>query len=787
MPTKDDQTNQQHSAVSEKAQQAAEAIHGEHKQGSDAEHQEETQHAGHRGEEYKEGTKGHAEHGEQASMNAVETAATDHKHNHGHMHMGHTDHAGHVASDPMSHMAQHEAMDHSGHSDMEHGGHSNHAGHGSMDHSMHMGNLKVKFIVSLFLSLPILLLSPMMGSRLPFQLTFAGSEWVVLILASILFFYGGMPFLKGAKMELQMKNPGMMTLISLGISVAYVYSVYAFIVNNLLSGAPHVMDFFWELATLIVIMLLGHWIEMNAISNAGNALQKMAELLPSSATLVDDSGNTQEVSLKDVQVGQRVLVKAGEKIPTDGQITSGKTSVNESMVTGESKDVQKGPNDQVIGGSVNGSGTITVQVTGTGESGYLSQVMALVSNAQKEKSAVESLSDKVAKLLFYVALVVGIGAFILWLVLTGDLNAALERMVTVLIIACPHALGLAIPLVTARSTSLGAKNGLLIKNRQALEAAKKVDVLMMDKTGTLTEGNFAVNDFRSFDTLYTKDQVLEYMAALEQNSSHPLSVGVLKKIAELGLTIPQATDVNNLPGVGLEGQVAGKDVKIVSVAYLNSHNIAYDQQLFKDLSNQGNSISFLLLEDQSIGLVAQGDQIKPEARAMIGSLLRQGIKPVMLTGDNKQVAEVVAKQLGIEDVHAELMPEDKERIVKAYQEKGLTVMMVGDGVNDAPSLVRANIGMAIGAGTDVAIDSADVILVKSNPSDILHFLSLAKNTQRKMVQNLWWGAGYNIITIPLAAGILAGWGIVLSPAVGAILMSLSTVIVAINAILLKIE
>ncbi|MDN3119160.1 copper-translocating P-type ATPase [Enterococcus faecalis] len=691
----------------------------------------------------------------------------------------HSQHNGHHHA-TMNHEDHHNGHDH------EKMHHTNHE-HGGMDHSMHMGNLKVKFIVSLFLSIPIILLSPMMGGKLPFQLTFQGSEWIVLILASILFFYGGMPFLKGAKMELEMKNPAMMTLISLGISVAYIYSVYAFIANNITKSNTHVMDFFWELATLILIMLLGHWIEMNAISNAGNALQKMAELLPNSAIIVDESGNTKEVDLKDVQVGERVLVKAGEKIPTDGVIVAGNTNVNESMVTGESKDVQKGLNDKVIGGSVNGSGTITVEVTGTGESGYLSQVMELVSNAQKEKSRVESLSDKVAKLLFYVALIVGIGAFIIWMVLTGDLNIALERMVTVLIIACPHALGLAIPLVTARSTSLGAKNGLLIKNRQALEVAKKVDVIMMDKTGTLTEGNFAVNEYLSFSTQYTEEQVLEFMAALEQNSSHPLSVGVLKKIDELQLTIPKAEDVTNLPGIGLEGRVNGKDIKIVSVSYLNEKSISYDKQMFNDLSNQGNSISFLLLDDQSIGLVAQGDQIKPEAKLMVEKMKARGIKPVMLTGDNKQVASVVAKQLGIDDVHAELMPEDKEKIVKEYKDKNLIVMMVGDGVNDAPSLVRASIGVAIGAGTDVAIDSADVILVKSNPSDILHFLSLAKNTQRKMVQNLWWGAGYNILAIPLAAGILASWGIILSPAIGAIFMSLSTVIVAINAMLLKID
>jgi Cu2+-exporting ATPase len=688
----------------------------------------------------------------------------------------------------------HQSETHEEHKHNQHHNHSNHShnhheghDHGAMDHSAHGGDFKKKFFVSLFLGIPIILMAPMMGIELPFQFTFPGSEWVVLILGTILFFYGGMPFLKGAKMELEMKNPGMMMLISLGISVAYFYSVYAFVANNFLHSSVHIMDFFWELATLILIMLLGHWIEMNAISNAGNALQKMAELLPNLATVIKEDGSTEEVALQEVMVGQKVLVKAGEKVPTDGEILEGQTSINESMITGESKDVIKKVHDKVIGGSVNGSGAITIEVTGTGESGYLSQVMELVGSAQNEKSRVESLSDKVAKWLFYIALTVGIVAFIVWFILTKDINIALERMVTVLIIACPHALGLAIPLVTARSTSLGAQNGLLVKDRQALEVAKKVDIIMMDKTGTLTEGNFAVNEFESFSQDYTKEEVLSLMAALEQTSSHPLAVGVLNKMEELGLSIPKASDVTNLPGIGMEGLVVGKDVKIVSISYMNQHDLPFNEKEFNELSSQGNSVSFLLVNHETIGLIAQGDQIKPDSKEMINELKAQGIKPVMLTGDNKQVANVVAKQLGIETVHAELMPEDKEKIVKEYKEQGLVVMMVGDGVNDAPGLARADIGVAIGAGTDVAIDSADVILVKSNPFDILHFLSLSKNTQRKMVQNLWWGAGYNIVAIPLAAGILASVGVILSPAVGAVLMSFSTVIVAINAMLLKIK
>ncbi|MFW7403335.1 heavy metal translocating P-type ATPase [Vagococcus fluvialis] len=688
----------------------------------------------------------------------------------------------------------HQSETHEEHKHNQHHNHSNHShnhheghDHGAMDHSAHGGDFKKKFFVSLFLGIPIILMAPMMGIELPFQFTFPGSEWVVLILGTILFFYGGMPFLKGAKMELEMKNPGMMMLISLGISVAYFYSVYAFVANNFLHSSVHIMDFFWELATLILIMLLGHWIEMNAISNAGNALQKMAELLPNLATVIKEDGSTEEVALQEVMVGQKVLVKAGEKVPTDGEILEGQTSINESMITGESKDVIKKVHDKVIGGSVNGSGAITIEVTGTGESGYLSQVMELVGSAQNEKSRVESLSDKVAKWLFYIALTVGIVAFIVWFILTKDINIALERMVTVLIIACPHALGLAIPLVTARSTSLGAQNGLLVKDRQALEVAKKVDIIMMDKTGTLTEGNFAVNEFESFSQDYTKEEVLSLMAALEQTSSHPLAVGVLNKMEELGLSIPKASNVTNLPGIGMEGLVEGKDVKIVSISYMNQHDLPFNEKEFNELSSQGNSVSFLLVNHETIGLIAQGDQIKPDSKEMINELKAQGIKPVMLTGDNKQVANVVAKQLGIETVHAELMPEDKEKIVKEYKEQGLVVMMVGDGVNDAPGLARADVGVAIGAGTDVAIDSADVILVKSNPFDILHFLSLSKNTQRKMVQNLWWGAGYNIVAIPLAAGILASVGVILSPAVGAVLMSFSTVIVAINAMLLKIK
>ncbi len=708
--------------------------------------------------------------------------------------------------DDMNHMetnrndTDHAGMDHSkmnhsetDHSKMDHNmaGRSkpdrNQMDHGNMNHSMHgMGNLKLRFIISLILAVPIILLSPMMGIELPWQIEFQGSEWIVLILATVLYFYGGMPFLKGAVTELKNKSPAMMTLISLGISVAYFYSLYAFIQNNFLHTGDHVMDFFWELATLIVIMLLGHWIEMRAVSNAGDALQKMAELLPGTANVIQSNGTAKSVDLKDVQIGDNVLVKAGGKIPADGTVVDGKTTVNESMITGESKEIAKEKGSKVIGGSVNGSGTITVEVTGTGESGYLAQVMQLVGSAQKEKSKSETLSDKVARGLFYAAVSVSLIAFIVWYFLAGT-NTALERMVTVLVIACPHALGLAIPLVVARSTSIGAKNGLLVRNRNALETAQKTTVVMTDKTGTLTEGNFRVTAVRSFDASLTEDDILKIAGALEKNSSHPLSIGILKEAESKNLKTYDASDVTNIPGAGIEGTVNGKTVKIVSESYLKKNGLTYDSSLPADLSEKGNTVSFLLENEKVTGLIAQGDQIKEEAKKMIDFLKEKNIRPVMLTGDNEEAAKAVAEKLGIEDVHAELLPEDKEKLVQEYQNKGDVVMMVGDGVNDAPSLARADVGVAIGAGTDVAIDSADVILVKSNPSDIIHFFSLSKNTTRKMKQNLVWGAGYNIIAIPLAAGILAPVGIVLSPAVGAVLMSLSTVIVAFNALTLKID
>ena len=689
---------------------------------------------------------------------------------HDYSQMDHSMHMGHNHGD----IADSKEMDHSMHMDHEHGG---------MDHSMHMGNFKQKFWLSLILAIPIILFSPMMGMEFPFQITFPGSDWLVLILATILFIYGGQPFLSGAKMELKQKSPAMMTLIAMGITVAYIYSVYSFIAN-LINPHTHVMDFFWELATLIVIMLLGHWIEMNAVSNASNALQKLAELLPESVKRLTKEGKEETVSLKEVKEGDHLIVRSGDKMPTDGVILKGETIVDESAVTGESKGIKKRANDKVIGGSINGDGTIEIEVTGTGENGYLAKVMEMVRKAQGEKSKLESLSDKVAKWLFYVALTVGILAFIAWLFLT-DLPNALERMVTVFIIACPHALGLAIPLVVARSTSIAAKNGLLLKNRNALEQANDLDVIMLDKTGTLTEGKFTVTGVEVLDDAFNKNEILQYLGALEANANHPLAVGIMNYLKEHEIKPYQAENLKNLSGVGLEATVKNQQVKIVNEKEVERLGLNVEQALLKPYQEQGNTISFLILENHLAAIVALGDVVKTEAKEFIRTLKERKITPVMLTGDNKNAAQAVADYLGIEEYYGGLLPDDKEAVVQKYLDQGKKVIMVGDGINDAPSLARASIGMAIGAGTD--IDSADVVLTNSDPKDILHFLDLAKQTRKKMIQNLWWGAGYNILAIPLAAGILAPIGILLSPAVGAVLMSLSTVVVALNALTLKIK
>ena len=658
---------------------------------------------------------------------------------------------------------------------------------------MHGANLKRRFFVSLVLTIPVLLLSSPMGLALPITLSFPGSDWLVAVLATVLFAYGGWPFLRGAADELRRRAPAMMTLVALGITTAYVYSMYAFVMGSVLHADDMRMDFFWELATLIVIMLLGHWIEMRAVIGAGDALKEMAELLPAQAHVLQEDGSYADVPLDEVQVGQTVMVEAGEKVPADGEVTDGSSSVNEALVTGEARAVEAEAGDMVFGGSQNGDGTLYVRVTGTGQSGYLAQVMRLVSEAQQEKSHAEVLSDKVARWLFYAAVAVGLAAFAAWLVVTRSVDDAVTRMVTVFVIACPHALGLAIPLVAARSTSLGARNGLLVRRRRALETAPRVNVVMMDKTGTLTEGDFRVAEVRaagkregSASGSDADECVLALMAGLEQSSSHPLAASIVAEARERGVRPVDVRDVQAVAGVGVKGTLDdGSHALIANARYLDEQGIPYERAAFDELAGRGLTVSYLVVDGEVCGVAAQGDQIKPTARQAVRELKARGVVAVMLTGDNEAAARSVARTLGIDEFRAGLLPQDKVKLVQQRRDAGDVVMMVGDGINDAPALARADVGVAIGAGTDVAIDSADVVLVKSDPEDIVRLLDLGTNTTRKIKQNLWWGAGYNIVAIPLAAGVLAPVGILLSPAAGAVLMSLSTVIVAVNAMTLK--
>ncbi|WP_125771351.1 heavy metal translocating P-type ATPase [Companilactobacillus furfuricola] len=653
--------------------------------------------------------------------------------------------------------------------------------HGGM--MMDMGDLRKKFWLSLIFAIPVFILSPFMGLHLPFQFQFPGSDWIVLILSSILYFYGGKPFLTGAYAELKSKKPAMMMLITMGISVAYIYSIYAFVMNDIVRSDTHVMDFFWELASLIVIMLLGHWMEMKSTMQAGSALDKISSLVADQVHLVKGD-KVVEQNIDQVISGSVVEVKAGESIPLDGVVVSGQSYVNESLVTGESKAIKKDVSDSVVGGSINGDGTIRVQVTKTAQEGYLSQISKLVSDAQMSKSKTQVLADKVSGWLFYAALMVGIIAFVYWLVF-GSVSIALNRLVTVLVIACPHALGLAIPLVMSRSTSIAATNGLIIRDNQAIENSRKIDYVAMDKTGTLTEGEFTVNGLKSLDSDYSDNEILKLIAGLEQGSSHPIANSIVSKAKASQVEPTQFEDVKALKGYGMSGTYEEQTYFLVNMKYLNEKSIKFNGEHAQEYLDKGNTISYLVTNDQVVGLVALGDKVKKNAAKFIQELKARNITPIMLTGDNKPAAENFAKQLGIEEFKAELLPEDKHQVIRDLELEGHKVMMVGDGINDAPSLASATIGVAIGAGTDVAIDSADIVLYNSDPADIIKFLKLAEKTYKKTVENLWWGAGYNIIAIPLAAGILAPIGFVLNPALGAVIMSLSTIIVAINAMTLR--
>ncbi|WP_425484308.1 heavy metal translocating P-type ATPase [Halobacillus locisalis] len=608
--------------------------------------------------------------------------------------------------------------------------------------------------------------------------SFPYDQYILFGLATFVFFYGGWPFITGAVDELKQKNPGMMTLIGLAIVVAYVYS-------SLVVFGWSGRNFFWELATLIDIMLLGHWIEMKSVMGASNALQELVKLMPNEAHRLKENGETEDVPLSELHSEDLVLVKPGEKIPVDGEITEGKSAIDESMLTGESMPVEKDVDDEVIGGSINKEGSLTIQVKKTGDDTYLSQVIELVQEAQGSKSRAQDFANRAAKWLFYLALGAGITTFIVWLALGYALDIALERMVTVMVITCPHALGLAAPLVVAVSTSLSAKQGLLIRNRTQFENARNIDAVIFDKTGTLTKGEFGVTNVISNKN--EESEVLYWAASVEQNSEHPLARGILEKAREKEISLGKVEDFESITGKGLRGSVDGREVKVMSPGYMKDEGYTYDTDAFNDLSEEGKTVVFVLLDDQFIGMVAMADMVRDSAKEAIAELKSNGIHSVMLTGDNQKVANWVAEQLDIDEVYAEVLPDHKADKVKEVQSQGRKVAMTGDGINDAPALATADVGIAIGSGTDVAVETADIVLVKSNPKDIVSIVSLSKNTYKKMVQNLWWAAGYNIFAIPLAAGVLAPIGFVLSPAVGAVLMSLSTVVVAINAKLLKAE
>ena len=653
---------------------------------------------------------------------------------------------------------------------------------GDMRHDNHMNmvaDFKKRFIISIILTIPVLLLSELIQRflRLEDILKFPGDKYVLFALSTVIFFYGGWPFLKGIYNELKSKQPGMMTLIGLAISVAYIYS------SAVVFGLQGEF-FFWETATLIDIMLLGHWIEMRSVMGASRALEELVKLMPQYAHKIDSEGKTIDIPLEELKKSDRVLVKPGEKFPADGIVIEGETSVNEAMLTGESRPVSKSKGKEVIGGSINGEGSVTVEVRKTGEDSFISGVIKLVQDAQASKSRTQDLANRAAFWLTMIAISTGIITLVVWLlIIRKDFAFSLERTVTVMIITCPHALGLAIPLVVAVSTAISARNGLLIRNRTAFERARNIDAIIFDKTGTLTRGEFGVTDIINFSGSFNDSEILKYAASLEEKSEHPIARAVASSTDERY----EVTGFKSITGKGVQAKVNGKEVKVVGPGYLKENNIKLkDSTEINKLNRQGKTVIFVLVESRLAGAIALADIVREESKEAIRKLKEMNIKPMMLTGDNEQVAKWVAEEVGIEEYFAGVLPQDKSNKIKEVQSRGLVVAMTGDGVNDAPALAQADIGIAVGAGTDVAIETADIILVRSNPLDVVSILGLSRATYRKMLQNLGWATGYNVIAIPLAAGVLFPLGILLSPAVGAVFMSLSTIIVAINSRFLKV-
>ncbi len=656
----------------------------------------------------------------------------------------------------------------------QHNHHEHHDHHGHHENHHH-GDFKTIFIRSLPIGLIIMILSPMMGITLPFQFTFAYSDLLVGALATVLLIYGGKPFFQGAVQEFQQKSLGMMALVSLGLAVSYLYSIYALIARYL--NQQMVMDFFFEFASLILIMLLGHWIEMKALGQAQDAQQALAQLIPKQAQLVLEDHSIVEVEVSALKIGDVIRVQVGENIAADGTIVVGNSRVNESLLTGESKPVEKNSGDFVIGGSTNGEGLLFIRIEQMGEQSFIAQVRTLIQQAQSQPSRAENMAHKVAGWLFYIAVGVALLAFVIWISIR-DFTTATQYLVTTLVIACPHALGLAIPLVVARSTSLGAQRGLLVKNRQALELASRADVMILDKTGTLTTGEFKVLDIEVLEPSHTRVEIIGLMAGLEMGSSHPIAQSILA-YAQIQAIVPlNVVDLEVISGAGVKGRYQEKEYQLISEKAFG-RPLSYSTIL-------DTTVSVLIEEGKPIGLVFLGDEIKPTSMALIQSLKNRHIQPLMATGDNRKAAQKVAQHLGMSFL-ANQSPQDKYKLIEQKMRDNQTVIMVGDGINDAPSLALADVGVAIGAGTQVALDSADIILTQSDPADVQALLMLSAKTNTKMRQNLWWGAGYNFVAIPLAAGLLAPLGLSLTPAIGAILMSLSTIIVAINAMALKLD
>jgi len=641
-------------------------------------------------------------------------------------------------------------------------------------HRMMMQDFKKRFVISAIITIPILVLSPLIQRLLGFNIMFTGDKYVLFILSSSIFFYGGWPFLKGIFSELGQKRPGMMTLIALAISVAYFYS--AAVVFGLAGKF-----FFWELATLIDVMLLGHWIEMRSVLGASKALEKLAQLMPDIAHIIKN-GNIIDVKSVELKKNDLVLVKAGEKIPADGIIVKGNSYIDESMLTGESKPVKKTVSSKVIGGSVNGDGVLEIKIIGTGEESYLNKVINLVKEAQESKSKTQRLADKAANWLTIIAITAGVATFTYWIISGSELSFAIERMATVMVIACPHALGLAIPLVSAVSTTLSAKNGLLIRNRTAFENSRKITTIVFDKTGTLTEGKFGVNSIKVIDKKYDDKKLIQLAASLEQNSEHPIAKGILEKAKRLTVKNLKISNFKVIKGAGVEGKINNNTIKLVSKNYLEKLKIKVSEDI-----EEASTLVYVLVNNKPAGIIGLADQVRKDSFETINQLKSSGIKCWMLTGDNKKIAEKVAKQLKLDGYFAEVLPHQKLEKIKELQNKGEFVAMTGDGINDAPALAQADVGIAIGSGTDVAAETADIILVNSNPKDVTSLILFGKATYNKMVQNLFWATGYNVFAIPLAAGVLYSAGILITPALGAALMSISTVIVAINARFLSVK